>query len=95
MVVRSGRPCYSTRCHWGGAVSSVAGAYANLVHTTIGPIDLAVLPLAERCVGACDLLRPESFERLHRALIHYLHQPAPDSVLADIDRFMLDDNDLY
>ena len=48
-----------------------------------------VLPLAERCVGARGLLRPEPFERLHRDLTHYLRQPAPDAALADAGRYAL------
>ena len=54
-----------------------------------------MLPLAERCMGAYGLLQPESFERLHRDLTHYLHQPVPDFMLADIDQFMLYDNNFY
>lgn len=67
-----------------------AGAYANMVRTAIEQIGLAMLPLAERCVGARGLLQPEPFERLHRDLTHYLRQPAPDAVLADVGRFVLD-----
>lgn len=65
------------------------------MRTTIEQIDLAVLPLAERCMGAYYLLQPESFERLHCDLTHYLHQPVPYFVLADMDHFMLYNNDLY
>lgn len=79
----------------GAPASPAAGAYANLVRTAIEQIGLAVLPLAERCVGARGLLQPEPFERLHRDLTHYLRQPAPDFVLADVGRFVLEGNDLY
>ena len=48
------------------------------------------LCMSERCVGARGLLQPEPFERLHRDLTHYLRQPAPDAVLADVGRFVLD-----
>ncbi len=72
-----------------------APAYAGLVRTAIEQIGLALLPLAERCVGARGLLQPEPFERLHRDLTHYLRQPAPDAVLADVGRFVLDGHELY
>lgn len=64
-------------------------AHANMVRTAIEEICLRVLPLAERCVGARGLLRPEPFERLHRDLTHYLRQPAPDAAQADVGRFVL------
>ncbi|MCB2409910.1 acyl-CoA dehydrogenase [Hymenobacter lucidus] len=64
-------------------------AYANMVRTAIEEICLKTLLLAERCVGARGLLRPEPFERLHRDLTHYLRQPAPDAALADAGRFVL------
>ncbi|TGE07550.1 acyl-CoA dehydrogenase family protein [Hymenobacter fodinae] len=67
-------------------------AHANMVRTAIEEICLRVLPLAERCVGARGLLRPEPFERLHRDLIHYLRQPAPDAAQADAGRFVLENN---
>ncbi len=65
-------------------------AYANLTRTAIEQIGLEMLRLAERCVGARGLLQPEPFERMHRDLTHYLRQPAPDAVLADVGRFVLD-----
>lgn len=55
---------------------------------------LAMLPLAKRCIGTRGLLQPGSFERLHSDLTHYLRQPAPDFVLADMNHFILDDNGL-
>ncbi|SMB87518.1 Acyl-CoA dehydrogenase type 2 domain [Hymenobacter roseosalivarius DSM 11622] len=64
-------------------------AYANLVRTAMEDICLRVLQIAERCVGARGLLRPEPFERLHRDLTHYLRQPAPDAAIADAGRFAL------
>ncbi|TGE26020.1 acyl-CoA dehydrogenase [Hymenobacter aquaticus] len=64
-------------------------AYANLMRTAIEDICLKVLQLAERCVGARGLLRPEPFERLHRDLTHYLRQPAPDAAVADAGRYVL------
>jgi alkylation response protein AidB-like acyl-CoA dehydrogenase len=64
-------------------------AYANLMRTAIEEICLRTLQLAERCVGARGLLRPEPFERLHRDLTHYLRQPAPDAAQADAGRFVL------
>ena len=65
-------------------------AYANMMRTAIEEICLRILQLAERCVGARGLLKPEPFERLHRDLTHYLRQPAPDAAQADAGRFALD-----
>jgi alkylation response protein AidB-like acyl-CoA dehydrogenase len=65
-------------------------AYANMMRTAIEEICLRMLHLAERCVGARGLLKPEPFERLHRDLTHYLRQPAPDAAQADAGRFALD-----
>ena len=70
-----------------GAEATVA--YANMMRTAIETISLEMLRLAERCVGARGLLRPQPFERLHRDLTHYLRQPAPDGALADVGRFVL------
>ncbi|RFP65674.1 acyl-CoA dehydrogenase [Hymenobacter lapidiphilus] len=85
--------------HWLHAAAELAArpgpdaetvvAHANLVRSAIEDICLRVLPLAERCVGARGLLRPEPFERLHRDLTHYLRQPAPDAALADAGRYAL------
>ena len=71
-----------------GAEATVA--YANMTRTAIEQLCLTLLPLAERSVGARGLLRPQPFERLHRDLTHYLRQPAPDAVLADVGRFVLE-----
>jgi alkylation response protein AidB-like acyl-CoA dehydrogenase len=72
-----------------GTDTEATVAYANLMRTAIEGICLQTLQLAERCVGARGLLRPEPFERLHRDLTHYLRQPAPDAALADAGRFVL------
>ena len=64
-------------------------AYANMTRTAIEEICLRVMPLAERCVGARGLLRPQPFERIHRDLTLYLRQPAPDATLVDIGKFVL------
>lgn len=56
--------------------------YAHLMRSAVERIGLAVMQLAERCVGARGLLKPSPLERLHRDLTHYLRQPAPDAVLA-------------
>lgn len=85
--------------HWLHAAAAVVSAnaspetlvaHANLMRSAIEDICLRVLPLAERCVGARGLLRPEPFERLHRDLTHYLRQPAPDAALADAGRYLLE-----
>ncbi|WP_240471719.1 acyl-CoA dehydrogenase family protein [Hymenobacter aerophilus] len=86
--------------HWLRAAADLAArpgpdaetvvAHANLVRSAIEDICLRLMPLAERCVGARGLLRPEPFERLHRDLTHYLRQPAPDAALADAGRYALE-----
>ena len=75
----------------GAADAAAAVGYANLMRSAIEASRLRVLALAERCVGARGLLRPEPFERLHRDLTHYLRQPAPDAALADAGRHVLAD----
>jgi alkylation response protein AidB-like acyl-CoA dehydrogenase len=71
------------------ARAEALAAYVNALRTTTEDICLQTLRLAERSVGARGLLQPESFERLHRDLTHYLRQPAPDAALADVGRFAL------
>ncbi|RPD47202.1 acyl-CoA dehydrogenase [Hymenobacter sediminis] len=71
------------------ATTEATVAHANLVRSAIEELCLRLMPLAERCVGARGLLRPEPFERLHRDLTHYLRQPAPDAALADVGRYAL------
>jgi alkylation response protein AidB-like acyl-CoA dehydrogenase len=66
--------------------------YANMTRTAIEEICLRIMPLAERCVGARGLLRPNAFERIHRDLTLYLRQPAPDATLVDIGRYVLTNN---
>ncbi|MBD2757208.1 acyl-CoA dehydrogenase family protein [Spirosoma validum] len=64
-------------------------AYTNMARTAIEEICLRVMPLAERCVGARGLLRPNPFERIHRDLTLYLRQPAPDATLVEIGKYVL------
>jgi alkylation response protein AidB-like acyl-CoA dehydrogenase len=64
-------------------------AYAHLMRTAIESNALRVLQLAERCVGARGLMRPEPFERLHRDLTHYLRQAAPDAAVVAAGEFAL------
>ena len=64
--------------------------YANMTRTAIEEICLRVMPLAERSVGARGLMRPLSFERIHRDLTFYLRQPAPDATVLDIGRYVID-----
>ncbi|GAB3755366.1 acyl-CoA dehydrogenase family protein [Spirosoma pomorum] len=73
----------------GGKDWSTIVAYANMTRTAIEEICLRVMPLAERCVGARGLLRPQPFERIHRDLTMYLRQPAPDATLVDIGQYVL------
>ena len=72
-----------------GADWTTIVAYANMTRTAIEEICLRVMPLAERCVGARGLLRPQPFERIHRDLTIYLRQPAPDATLVDIGQYVL------
>lgn len=64
--------------------------YAHLARATIENICLDVLRLAERCVGARGLLRPNPFERIHRDLTLYLRQPGSDAALVDAGRYVLE-----
>ena len=77
------------------AAAEATVAYANMMRTAIEAISLDLLRLAERCVGARGLLRPQPFERLHRDLTHYLRQPAPDAALADVGRFALEGKNFF
>lgn len=76
-----------------GAADAKIVAYANMTRTAIEEICLRVMPLAERCVGARGLLRPNPFERIHRDLTLYLRQPAPDATLLDIGKYVLTNPD--
>lgn len=64
--------------------------YAHMARATIEKICLEVLRLAERCVGARGLLRPNPFERIHRDLTLYLRQPGSDAALVDAGRYVLE-----
>ena len=85
-----GAAAHAIRPDKSAASADTVVAYANLTRTAVEQIGLDMLRLAERCVGARGLLQPEPFERMHRDLTHYLRQPAPDAVLADVGRFVLD-----
>ena len=63
--------------------------YAQMMRAAIEDVGLRVMQLAERCVGARGLLRPEPFERLHRNLTLYLRQPAPDAGMASVGQHVL------
>ena len=54
-------------------------SFAHLMRGAVEDAALAVLDLAERSVGARGLLEPHPFERMHRDLVHYLRQAAPDA----------------
>ncbi len=64
--------------------------YAHIARAAIEEICLDVLRLAERCVGARGLLRPNPFERIHRDLTLYLRQPGSDAALVDAGRYVLE-----
>jgi alkylation response protein AidB-like acyl-CoA dehydrogenase len=63
--------------------------YAHLMRSAVEALCLRTMQLAERCVGARGLLRPQPFERLHRDLTHYLRQPAPDAALVNAGAHVL------
>ena len=85
-----GAAAHAIRPDKSAASADTVVAYANLTRTAVEQVSLDLLRLAERCVGARGLLHPEPFERMHRDLTHYLRQPAPDAVLADVGRFVLE-----
>lgn len=64
-------------------------AYAGMVRTFIEEICTRTMRLAEQCVGARGLMRPNAFERIHRDLTFYLKQPAPDATLMQIGAYVL------
>ncbi len=64
--------------------------YAHMARATIEEICLDVLRLAEKCVGARGLLRPNPFERIHRDLTLYLRQPGFDAALVEAGRYVLE-----
>jgi len=63
-------------------------AYINMARCMIEEICLRCMTLSERSVGARGLLRPGNLERIHRDLITYLRQPAPDASLVSIGDFV-------
>ncbi len=71
----------AARLRESGAPAEAETAYAALVRTAVAEACLAVLDLADRCVGARGLLMPSVVERVGRDLRLYLRQPAPDAVL--------------
>ncbi|MEO5999685.1 MAG: acyl-CoA dehydrogenase family protein [Chitinophagaceae bacterium] len=64
-------------------------AFANMTRTAMEEICLRTIQLAERCVGARGLMRPNVLERVHRDLTFYLRQPAPDATLTAIGGYVL------
>lgn len=66
-----------------------AVTHAHLMRSAIESNALRVLQLAERSVGARGLIEPEPFERLHRDLVHYLRQAAPDASIAAAGAYVL------
>ncbi len=73
----------------GNASAEKIIAYAGMVRTFIEEICTRTMRLAEQCVGARGLLRPNAFERIHRDLTFYLKQPAPDATLLQIGGYVL------
>ncbi|MBD8081648.1 acyl-CoA dehydrogenase family protein [Chryseobacterium caseinilyticum] len=63
--------------------------YANMMRTAIEQICTEVINLCQKCIGARGLNKPYHFERIIRDLSTYLRQPAPDAVLADVGRYVL------
>lgn len=76
-------PLAGSSVEGGDAASRDASvAHAHLMRSAIEDIALRVMRLAERCVGARGLMRPQPLERLHRDLTHYLRQAAPDAAIS-------------
>jgi alkylation response protein AidB-like acyl-CoA dehydrogenase len=65
-------------------------AYAYMTRLAIERICQTVLELAERCVGARGLLRPQPTERIVRDLTIYLRQPAPDAAVNHVGQHVLE-----
>lgn len=63
--------------------------YANMMRTAVEQICTEVINLCQKCVGARGLNKPYHFERIIRDLSTYLRQPAPDAVLADVGKYIL------
>lgn len=54
-------------------------SFAHLMRAAVVDAGFSVLQLAARAVGARGLLEPQPFGRMHRDLVHYLGQAAPDA----------------
>lgn len=63
--------------------------FANMMRTAIEEICNEIISLCQKCVGARGLNKPHHFERIIRDLNTYLRQPAPDAILADVGRYVL------
>lgn len=68
-------------------------AYANMVRTAIEQICLDTIQLAQRSIGTLGLLPPEPMERIIRDLSLYLRQPAFDTALSDVGKYVLSQTD--
>ena len=65
-------------------------AYAQMARTSVEAVCLDVLRLVDRSIGARGLMPPSAAERIGRDLRLYLRQPAPDAVLANAGRYVLE-----
>lgn len=63
--------------------------YTHMMRTAIEQICTEVMALCQKCVGARGLNAPYHFERIIRDLTTYLRQPAPDAILQDVGKRIL------
>jgi alkylation response protein AidB-like acyl-CoA dehydrogenase len=64
-------------------------AYANMTRTAIEKICMEVIQLSDRSIGTLGLLPPQPMERLIRDLSLYLRQPAFDTAITNIGKYVL------
>lgn len=63
--------------------------FANMMRLAIEDICTEVIILCQKSVGARGLNKPYHFERIIRDLTTYLRQPAPDTSLDEVGKYML------
>lgn len=64
--------------------------YIHMMRTAIEQICTEVMTLCQKCIGARGLNAPYHFERIIRDLSTYLRQPAPDAILQDVGKHILE-----
>ncbi|WP_051293100.1 acyl-CoA dehydrogenase family protein [Olivibacter sitiensis] len=64
--------------------------HAHMTRLAVERIGLYVIEQSAICVGARGLMAEEGIENLHRDLLFYLRQPAPDATLQQVGTFVVD-----